>query len=59
MTSIARCAISGRYGAAVRVKECERSVIAEALYLAQAAMIVLVLALLLVEEHFVVGTVPA
>jgi hypothetical protein len=46
-------------GAAVRLKESERIVIAEALNLAQIAMLILVLVLLLVEEQLAVGRVPA
>ena len=46
-------------GAAVRPKESERNVIVEALNLAQTAIVILVLVLLLVEERLAVGRVPA
>ena len=46
-------------GAAVRLKESERNLIVQALNLAQIAMLILVLVLLLVEERLAVGRVPA
>jgi hypothetical protein len=46
-------------GTAVRLKESERNVIAEALNLAQIALLILVVVLLLVEERLAVGRVPA
>ena len=46
-------------GTAVRLKRSERIVIAEALNLAQIAVLILVLVVLLVEEQLAVGRVPA
>ena len=43
----------------VKLRKCERTMIAEALHLAHIAMIILGLALLLIEERWVVGRVPA
>jgi hypothetical protein len=60
LTNTAKCVISAPQRRCRQTEgKSERNVIAEALYLAQIAMITLVLALLLVKEQLAVGRIPA